>query len=105
MDFGGETLSGPLAPIVRYRARHGIGDTMVATTTSLIDLIDMIRHTSSIGSIAVTHSQQHAPDLWEVPLSDTRPVLDIYALVDEDRHVTMAEHKLLEFLHARGVLI
>lgn len=103
VGFEGENLSGPLAQIIRYKARHEIGDVMVATSSSIIDLIDMVRHTSSIGSIAVTHAEKHAADLWQIPIAHPMPKIDVYGLVDNDRHVTQAEHQLLEFLEQRGI--
>lgn len=104
VGFEGESLSGPLAQIVRYRARHEIGDAMVATTSSIVDLIEMVRHTSAIGSVAVNHAKQHAPDLWQIPLGQANPIVDAYALVDNDRHLTHAERHLLEFLAGNGIL-
>lgn len=106
VGFEGESLNGSLAQFVRFRARYEIGDKMVATTTSLVDLIDMIRHTQSIGSMTISHAAKHAPDLWRIPLMDQhRPVVDIYGLIDVDRHVTQAERELFIFLENTGVLI
>ncbi len=104
IGFEGESLSGPLAQVVRYRARHEIGDTMIATTSSIVDLIDMVRHMPAIGSIAVKHAQKHAPDLWQIPLESEHPVIDMYALVDTDRHLTQAERELIRFLESEKVL-
>lgn len=104
VGFEGETLSGPLAQILRYRARHEIGDKMSATTSSIVDLIDMVRHAPAIGCVAVNHVRKHAPDLWQIPLGADNPLIDIYALVDTDRHVTHAERQLLNFLEANEIL-
>lgn len=98
VGFEGETLTGPLAEIVRFRARHEIGETTIATTSSIVDLIDILRHTPAIGSLAVHHARQHAPDLWQIPFSYPNPSIDIYAIVDTERHVTHAERAFLEFL-------
>ena len=104
IGFEGESLSGPLAQVVRYRARYEIGDAMIATTSSIVDLIDMVRHMPVIGSIAVTHAQKHASDLWQIPLGAPNPTIDMYALVDTDRHLTPAERELIQFLESEGVL-
>lgn len=104
VGFDGETLTGPLAKIVRYRARHSIGETMVATTSSIIDLIDMLRHTSAIGCMATHHARENASDLWEIPLPEPNPVVDLFAILDSERHFTHAERELLAFLERNAIL-
>lgn len=103
VGFESESLTGPLSQIVRFRARHEIGDTMIATTSSIVDLIELVRHTTAIGSIAVNHAKKHAGDLWQIPLSVTNPMIDMFALIDTDRHLTQAERQLTSFLEESGL--
>ncbi|MEP3276606.1 MAG: LysR family transcriptional regulator [Stappiaceae bacterium] len=104
VGFDGESLTGPLAAIVRFRSRNEIGDTQIATTSSIVDLIELIRHTTAIGSFAVNHAQKHASDLWQIPLNTANPLIDTYTVVDTDRHLTQAERALMTFLQERKVL-
>lgn len=104
VGFEGESLTGPLASVVRYRARYEIGEMVIATTSSVVDLIDMVRHTPAIASLSKSHVQKHAPDLWQIPLSGANPTIEIYALLDTDRHLTQAEREFITFLEDAKIL-
>ncbi len=104
VGYEGESLSGALAQIVRYRARHDRGDAVVATTSSIVDLIEMVRHSVAIGSIAISHAKKHANDLWQIPLNNPNPTVDRFGLVDMDRHFTHAERQLLSYLEENDIL-
>lgn len=104
VGFDGESLTGSLAAIVRYRTRNEIGDILIATTSSIVDLMEMVRHTTAIGSFAVNHAQKHASDLWQIPLKSANPMVDAFAVVDTDRHLTQAERALMAFLQERHIL-
>ncbi|MEP4196461.1 MAG: LysR family transcriptional regulator [Aliishimia sp.] len=98
VGFEGEALAGPLSQVARHRARHDIGDVMKASTTSIVDLINLVRHSKSIGCMAVTHARAHSPDLWHIPINVSPPQIDIYGVLDTERPLTAAERAFISKL-------
>lgn len=103
VGFEGETLTGALSQITRHRVRNEIGETMLATTSSIVDLIDMIQHLPAIGCMAVGHAEKLGTPLWRIPLSTNALHVDMHALVDGDRQVTPPERALSMYLQSRGL--
>lgn len=105
VGFEGETLTGALSQIVRFRARFDIGENMVATTSSIVDLIAMLHHMPAIGCMAVSHAARYGPELWRLPLDPPSLAIDRYAITDTERHVTPAERALMNYLQDRKLLL
>lgn len=89
--FEGETLAGPLSQIARHRARNDIGDKLMASTTSSVDLINMIRAGPAIACLSVGQAGLFGADLWHIPLQGQPPLVDAFLITDTERHLTPAE--------------
>lgn len=98
VGFEGETLAGSLSQIARHRARHDIGDVMSASTSSIVDLIALVRNTCAICCMTAAHAEQYAPELWQIPMSVEPPCVDIYGLLDTERPFTPAERTFVNIL-------
>lgn len=103
VSFEGETLAGPLSQIARHRARHDIGDAVVVSTSSIADLLGLLRQGRHIGCISTTHAAEYAPDLWQLRLDVDPPLIDIYGLLDTERHFTPAERAFVKKLEEAGI--
>ena len=104
VGFEGETLAGPLSQIARHRARHDIGDTLTASTSSIVDLINLIRTTKSIGCMTLAHVAQFAPDLWKIPMDIEPPSVDIFGILDIERPLNPAERGFVNALSGVNIL-
>jgi len=91
VGFDGETLTGALSQIARWRVRHELGDNLIVATSSVFDLVDMIEQMPVIGAMSTNHAARHAGELWQLPLADTPISVDMFALIDTDRHLSPAE--------------
>ncbi|WP_299730467.1 LysR family transcriptional regulator [uncultured Tateyamaria sp.] len=104
VSFEGEALAGPLSQIARHRARHDIGDATTASTSSIVDLINLIRSSKSIGCMTTAHAGQFAPDLWQIPMDCDPPLVDIFGLLDIERPFTPAERSFVNTLATLDIL-
>ena len=104
VGFEGETLAGPLSQIARHRARHDIGDAIKASTSSIVDLITLIRSSKSIGCITTAHAKQFSPDLWQIPMDIAPPHVDVFGLLDIERPFTPAERSFANTLSDLDIL-
>lgn len=102
VGFEGETLTGALSQITRFRVRNEIGDNVLATTSSIVDLVDLIEHMPAIGCMAIGHADRLGDRLWRIPIDGASLHVDMHALVDGDRQVTPPERALSAYLHSRG---
>ena len=104
VGFEGETMTGSLGQIVRYRARHDIGERMIATTTSIVDLIGMLKKGTAIGCMALLHARDYAGDLWRIPVEAPDLLVEVYSVLDRDRHHTPAERAFVDLLSENGLV-
>ena len=98
VGFDGETLTGALSQVARWRVRHELGENLIATASSVFDLIEMVEQMPVVGAMAVGHAERHGNTLWRLPLPKNKNSInvDMYAVTDTDRHSSLAERTLIE---------
>ncbi len=101
--FDEDHMAGALAPVTIFRVRNGIGGDAVAATSSVVDLIDMVHYYEVIGALPRALAGRYGPDLWEIPLAVARPKVDVFSVINGDRHFTPAEQTFLSFLEENGL--
>ena len=98
VGFEEDHIAGALSAITVYRVRVGIGDQVVAAMTGIVDLLNMIRYGEAVGAVPVSLAGDYGADLWRIPLDGTAPTVDVFSVIDADRHLTPAENAFLEHL-------
>ena len=96
VGFDGETLTGALSQLAHWRVRQELGERLIATTSSVFDLIEMLEHMPVVGAMAVGHAERHASTLWRIPVQQSTIEVDMFAVTDMDRHFSPAERALVE---------
>jgi DNA-binding transcriptional LysR family regulator len=104
VGFEEDHIAGALSPVTVYRVRNGIGDQIVAVTTGIVDLLNMIRNGDVVGAVPISLARDYGSDLWQIPLEEASPHVDVFAVIDADRHLTPAENAFLEHLVENGIV-
>ena len=86
-----------------WRVRHGIGGKFIAAATGIIDLSELIESGTAIGCMARTHALRYGARLWQIPVQAAPPVIDVFSVVDVERHMTPVETALLDHLEEAGL--
>ncbi len=98
VGFEEDHIAGALSAITVHRIRMGVGDRVAAATTGIVDLLNMIRHGEAVGAVPVSLAGDYGADLWRIPLPGDAPTVDVFSVIDADRHLTPAENAFLEHL-------
>ena len=65
----------------------------------------MVEQIPAIGCMAVGHVLRHGAGLWRIPTRPESVSVDVYAIVDTERHVTPAERAMLSSLMSSNLLV
>jgi len=98
-----DRMAGALSPLAIWRIQHGIGGRFIAAATGIVDLSELIESGTAIGCIARGHAFRYGAHLWHIPIKATPPLIDVFSLVDFERHMTPVESALLEHLETLGI--
>lgn len=98
VGFEEDHVAGALSAITVHRIRMGVGDRVAAATTGIVDLLNMIRHGEAVGAVPLSLARDYGADLWRIPLESEAPSVDVFSVIDADRHLTPAENAFLEHL-------
>ncbi len=98
-----DRMAGALSALTVWRVRHGIGDRVIAAATGIVDLSELIESGTAIGCMARGHAIRYGARLWQVPVPVPPPLVDVFSLVDAERHMTPVETALLTHLEAAGL--
>ena len=98
-----DRMAGALSSLAIWRVRHGIGRRFIAAATGIVDLSELIESGTAIGCMACGHAVRYGSRLWQLPIKATPPLIDVFSLVDFERHMTPVEAALLDHLEAAGL--
>ena len=98
-----DRMAGALSTLAIWRVRHGIGNRFIAAATGIVDLVELIEHGTAIGCMARAHAHRYAPRLWQIPVELPPPLIDVFSVIDFERHMTPVEAALLDYLEASGL--
>ncbi|MBY6154361.1 LysR family transcriptional regulator [Vannielia litorea] len=98
-----DRMAGALSALALWRVRNGIGGKFIAAATGIIDLSELIESGTAIGCMARTHALRYGARLWQIPIQATPPVIDVFSVVDVERHMTPVETALLDHLEEAGL--
>ncbi len=99
-----DRMAGALSTLTVWRVRHGIGDRFIAAATGIVDLSELIESGTAIGCMARGHAIRYGARLWQIPVPVSPPLVDVFSLVDTERHMTPVEYELLKFLETAGMV-
>ena len=98
-----DRMAGALSALAVWRVRHNIGARNTAAATGIVDLSELIENGTAIGCIARGHALRYGPRLWQIPVSAAPLLVDVFSLVDSERHMTPVEAALIDYLEAEGL--
>jgi len=99
-----DRMAGALSALTVWRVRHGIGDRLIAAATGIVDLSELIESGSAIGCMARGHAIRYGARLWQIPVHVPPPLVDVFSLVDVERHMTPVEAEFLTHLANAGIV-
>lgn len=103
VGFAEDHMAGALSALTIWRVRHGIGQKVVAASTGIVDLVELIESGTAIGCMARGHAARFGPLLWQIPPAASPPLVDVFSLLDCERHRTPVELALIEHLELHGL--
>lgn len=98
-----DRMGGALSALAIWRVRHDVGSRFIAAATGIVDLVELIEHGAAIGCMARAHAHRYGPSLWQIPVSIPPPLVDVFSIVDFERHMTPVETALLDYLETAGL--
>ncbi|WP_299843862.1 LysR family transcriptional regulator [uncultured Jannaschia sp.] len=104
VGFEEDQMAGALSALAVYRVRYGIGARMIAAATGIVDLVQLIENSTVIGCLSRAHAIKYGIRLWQIPVAAPPPLVDMFSLVDAERHMTPAEAALIDHLHQAGLV-
>ncbi|MBN9889907.1 LysR family transcriptional regulator [Salipiger abyssi] len=96
-------IAGVLSALAVWRVRHGIGGRFIASTTGIVDLVELIEQGRAIGCMARGHAHRYGTRLWQIPVNATPPLVDMFSVIDFERHMTPVEAALIDHLEGEGL--
>ena len=98
-----DRMAGALSALALWRVRHGVGERFIAAATGIDDLSELIESGTAIGCMARGLALRYGARLWQIPVQAPAPLIDVFSLVDAERHMTPVEAALLEHLETAGL--
>ncbi len=103
VGFEEDAMAGALSALTRYRVRHGIGGRMIAAASGIVDLVELIEHGAALGCLSEGHAARYGARLWRIPVAAPAPTVEVFSLVDLERHMTPVETALIAHLEEAGL--
>ena len=98
-----DRMAGALSTLAIWRVQNGIGARFIAAATGIVDLSELVESGTAIGCMARGHALRYGARLWQIPIQAPPPLIDVFSLVDFERHMTPVEAALLDHLETAGL--
>lgn len=103
VGFEEDHTAGVLSALAVWRVRHAVGSRFIASATGIIDLVELIEHGTAIGCMSRGHAHRYGAHLWQIPLAASSPLVDVFSVIDYERHLTPVEATFLDHLENEGL--
>lgn len=99
-----DRMAGALSELTVWRVQQGIGDRLIAAATGIVDLSELIESGTAIGCMARGHAIRYGARLWQIPVPVPPPPVNVFSLVDAERHMSPVETALLTHLEVAKIV-